>query len=612
VAAVIGALLAFTPDAGAVDFTNSVDYPVGDFPFGLAIADFNADARADLAVGNLSSNDVSILTGAGDGTFGSATNIPAGNRPLSVAIGNFNGDTDPDLAIANNELQGTLSILLGAAGSSFTAEPSSPYATDAAPQSVALGDFNGDSDPDLAVATWDGVSVHLGATGGSFTAPTDIAIAASGPNDSRFVAVSDFNGDSDPDLAVATEDTGDVAILLGGPAASFSAPTYYGAGDGSLLGQESVAIADFNGDSDPDLAVTDYPNGVAILLGSTGGTFTGPTTFAAGGAASIAVGKFNDDNDPDLAMAQAGNGGIVIVLGGAGGTFGAPVTFGIANSTPMVAVRDLDGDGNDDVAVTESTTDSVAVLLQLDQHGYARPKGASPLNIRLVPAFAQCSGSSPAGMTHGAPLAVPSCSPPAQSSAYLTMNAPDRSAPYNTGADGTGGVTLQVTCLVPGTTTQITGAGGTPPCSGAGDQEDVKITTTSTGVRCVGVSGGCTSAGGQYAGKVMGAMTLRITDKGNGQTGTSPGTAQDYPFRWGVQCSSATCNSVTSADAVIPGLVVEQAREVWQLSQVQVFDGGADGDLATTPSPGSGTCPPACEGNGDGESLFLQQGLFAP
>ena len=57
--------------------------------------------------------------------------------------------------------------------------------------------------------------------------------------------------------------------------------------------------------------------------------------------------------------------------------------------------------------------------------GYARPKGASPINIRLVPAFAQCSGASPAGMTHGAPLAVPSCSPPDEASNHLTIGAPD-------------------------------------------------------------------------------------------------------------------------------------------------------------------------------------------
>ena len=54
--------------------------------------------------------------------------------------------------------------------------------------------------------------------------------------------------------------------------------------------------------------------------------------------------------------------------------------------------------------------------------GYARPKAATPLNIRLVPAYEQCTS---AGGTHGAPLAVPSCSPPSLSSDYLTVGTPD-------------------------------------------------------------------------------------------------------------------------------------------------------------------------------------------
>jgi hypothetical protein len=68
---------------------------------------------------------------------------------------------------------------------------------------------------------------------------------------------------------------------------------------------------------------------------------------------------------------------------------------------------------------------------------------------------------------------------------------------------------------------------------------------------------------------------------------------------------------ITSADLVIPGLVKEGKRSVWELSQLQILDGGADGDLAAAPSPGSGSCPPACIGNG-GETVFLHQGFFVP
>jgi Bacterial Ig domain/FG-GAP-like repeat len=124
-------------------------------------------------------------------------------------VGDFNGDSDPDLAVVNggDPFGGGISVLLGGAGGSFAAPAS--FAAGDAPSAVAVGDFNGDSDPDLAVANWGdpssgldgGVSVLLGEAGGSFAAPANFA-AGEIPVE---IAVGDFDGDADPDLAVANE-----------------------------------------------------------------------------------------------------------------------------------------------------------------------------------------------------------------------------------------------------------------------------------------------------------------------------------------------------------------------------------------------------------------------
>jgi hypothetical protein len=185
------------------------------------------------------------------------------------------------------------------------------------------------------------------------------------------------------------------------------------------------------------------------------------------------------------------------------------------------------------------------------------------------------------------------------------LNAPDRPAPFNTPSDGTASVNLKVTCLLPGTTTE---SGESPPCSQAGDQADVKVTSAVSDVRCAAVGGGCAVTGGTYAGKVLGIVGLRITDRLNGSGQAQSGTATDYPFMWGTQCVVGACAMTTSADAVLPDLVREQKRAIWQLGEIQVFDGGADGDLAAA---AGGSCPPACVANG-GEELFLRQGLFVP
>jgi hypothetical protein len=251
--------------------------------------------------------------------------------------------------------------------------------------------------------------------------------------------------------------------------------------------------------------------------------------------------------------------------------------------------------GSDGVTLDSAVIDAPPELT------YARPKGASPTTFTLVPAFSPCTT---ANAQHGASLSVASCTSPSQTSSHLTMNAPDRPAPFNTRPDGIASVTLKTTCLVPGTTAEY---GESPPCPLVGDQADVKITSTFDGVRCASAGGGCDTAGGTYAGKLLAVLSIRITDMFNGSGQDKAGTAIDYPLSWGAQCTAGSCDVTTSADAVLPSLVQEQERAIWQLGEMQVLDGGPDGDLATV----WGSCPPACAGNG-GEEVFLQQGLFAP
>ncbi|HWN99101.1 MAG TPA: VCBS repeat-containing protein, partial [Blastocatellia bacterium] len=168
-----------------------------------------------LAVANFDSNTVSILAGTGTGSFGAKTDFGTGSLPVSVAVGDFNGDGELDLAVANlgsvfvNDTgAGTVSILLGAGTGSFGAK--TDLGTGSRQSSVAVGDFNGDGNLDLAVANSysTAVSILLGTGTGSFGAKTDFGTGFSAGR----VAVGDFNGDGKLDLAVAIG--GPVSILL--------------------------------------------------------------------------------------------------------------------------------------------------------------------------------------------------------------------------------------------------------------------------------------------------------------------------------------------------------------------------------------------------------------
>ena len=219
--------------------------------------------------------------------FATAQSFGAGDSPSSVAVGDFNGDSKPDLAVANAPIYTSdtsgVSVLLGNGGGKFG--PPQRFSAGGRPTSVAVGDFNGDSDLDLVVAnaTSDNVSLLLGDGAGGFGAAHNFGTGV-GP---RSVAVGDFNGDSDPDLAVGNSNSNNVSVLLGDGAGGFGAAQNYGAGTAPF----SVAAGDFNGDSHPDLAIANYfSNNVSVLLGDGSGSFAAAHNFGAGACALLGGG----------------------------------------------------------------------------------------------------------------------------------------------------------------------------------------------------------------------------------------------------------------------------------------------------------------------------------
>jgi hypothetical protein len=128
-----------------------------------------------------------------------------------------------------------------------------------------------------------------------------------------------------------------------------------------------------------------------------------------------------------------------------------------------------------------------------------------------------------------------------------------------------------------------------------GDQADVQLIANLTDVRRKADLG-------DYAGELRAVVGLRVTDRYNGSPPDAPATVTDTTVAFNLSCSETTgsegsvCSAATTADATMTDLVREGQRAVWELGQVQVFDGGADGDADTA---------------GD-NTLFAVQGLFAP
>jgi len=254
--------------------------------------------------------------------------------PRSVAVGDFNGDGIPDLAVVNST-SNNLSILLGNGDGTFQLA-SSPN-TGNAPYWVAVGDFNGDGKLDLAVANSsdDTITILLGDGTGNFSPPQNCDGPCQPPaTDSSpyFVAVGDFNGDGKLDLAVANFDDNDVTILLGDGTGNFAPPST-AACDGPCSpiqvgsAPRSIAMGDFNGDGILDLAVVNNSsNNLTILLGNGDGTFTPAASSPAGLSTPISVvaADFNGDGKLDLAVTNNGNNTVAILLGDGTGNFAPP------------------------------------------------------------------------------------------------------------------------------------------------------------------------------------------------------------------------------------------------------------------------------------------------
>src|SRR5581483_412407 len=316
------ALLFTTPLLAQSPFLPPVDYAAELQPAFVAIGDVNNDGNLDLVTanqGNFGGGGVSVLLGRGDGTFDTALNYPMGYDVRSVALADFNGDGEVDLAATNFNARGRgeLLVALGNGDGSFQAPK--VYSAGPTPLSLAVGDFNHDHTPDVVVTADTSqpgyVVVFLGNGDGTFQGSTKYVTTRSFP---VFVAVSDFNEDGNPDLAVASEG-GSVSILLGNADGTFQHQLHFFGGSILL----SLAIADLNGDGHQDIVSADTADAaVEVLLGDGNANFQFAKQFAVlADPASVVVADFNHDGKPDIVTANPTSQNLALLFGNGDGTF---------------------------------------------------------------------------------------------------------------------------------------------------------------------------------------------------------------------------------------------------------------------------------------------------
>jgi hypothetical protein len=353
-------------------FQAGVAYDSGLGPSSVAVADFNGDGKADLAVTDAgpfvtgAAGFVSILLGNGNGTFQAARDYAAGNAPNSVANADLNGDGKPELVVADGA---RLWVLLGNGDGTFESPVS-----DAAGGSavlVTIGDFNNDGKKDLVAAdSSGGIGVLLGNGNGAFQTAVNYPTATG----ASAIAAADLNGDGKLDLIVANSTGNYVSVLLGNGNGTFQTAVNNPAG----TAPHSVAIGDLNGDGKPDLAVAASggpgSDAALVLLSNGNGTFQMAVPYGADALPqAIAVGDFNGDGKADLAVANYFSSDASILLGNGNGTFQPAVNYAVGNTPFSLAVSDFAGDSKADLAVVNRSDLTVFLSLRAapDDHEVA-------------------------------------------------------------------------------------------------------------------------------------------------------------------------------------------------------------------------------------------------
>jgi hypothetical protein len=312
-------------------------------PEDVKVADVNGDGKLDAIISNYDDN-INVFLGNGDGTFQPAIGISPGEYPRSVNVVDVNGDGKVDLVVTDVGINtggaefategpkpGSVAVLLGNGNGTFQAPIQ--YTPFQYPGCTAVGDFNGDGRPDLAVTrVADGHSVNV-MQNVPDGIPAGVPIIATGADAGGGPHVKVFNAKTN-------------ALLL-----------EFFAYDPTFTGGVRVAVGDVNGDGIPDIITGAGPGGgphVKVFSGKDGSLlesfFAYAPTFT--GGVFVAAGDVNGDGLSDIITgAGAGGGPHVKVFSGKDGSllqsfFAYSATF---RGGVTVASGDVDGNGHPDI-----------------------------------------------------------------------------------------------------------------------------------------------------------------------------------------------------------------------------------------------------------------------
>jgi hypothetical protein len=345
-------------------FYPGVSYVAGSGATAVAVEDFNGDGHLDIVAVNSGAATMTFHPGDGTGVFGSATSFATPPSPSWIAVTDLNEDGLRD-AVVTSTGQNKVSVFLGNGAGGFGARQD--YATGSAPGHLLPSDIDGDDDMDIVSCDTNSrrISIHYGLGNGLLVAPRQSYVAGALP---RSIAIADFNGDTRPDILAPGPDyvgysPANVILLLSNESGGFPAQRILSVGQSP----RKLAALDVNDDGFDDLLVPNAQgNSVSLLVSNGDGTFLPRIDYPVGLGPMIAsLGDVDNDSRTDFVTADIDGTTISVSLAQPGGGFSAPVSYSAGNHPSSVALGDYNEDGFLDIAVSNLFTNQVTTLTNL-------------------------------------------------------------------------------------------------------------------------------------------------------------------------------------------------------------------------------------------------------
>lgn len=371
-----------------------------------AVGDLNGDGKLDAVVTD-GWDSLRLMLGNGDGTFSEHDVSVPNTNPGTIKIADLNGDGLLDAVFVSNGASAPygVTVLLNTGLNDANGVPQFNVTNYSAGivgvRSVAIGDLNGDGQPDLVVGNCcASVVVLLNTGGGTFAVKQGTSLSPSngGPSVGQS-AIVDVNGDGKADYIVSSNQSGATNVFFGNGDGSLQAPVIV-----PSLGL-ALAVVDVNHDGKPDLVEADPGSSapssgkLMVFLNSGDGKFSAPPVLYPSGVVQplfLTTADLDHDGNGDVVISDFGGTGgghqVGLLLGDGTGAFGTATLYQVNRGPRDVAVADFNGDRQLDIATVGYSDNTYGVLLN-----NSRPPDTTAPVVTVVPGDQTLEATGPDG-----------------------------------------------------------------------------------------------------------------------------------------------------------------------------------------------------------------------